>query len=97
MNTTSLGTAAVVLCGLLLTAALVWAVRLGTRVRRREQSPGRLPPQEPVRRPVDESEHRQTREPDEMPRIPDDEPRPTPHDLGNTPDRPGRHRGRSRW
>ncbi|QNP75378.1 hypothetical protein IAG44_42240 [Streptomyces roseirectus] len=93
--TTVLGTAAVVLCGLLLTAALVWAVRFGTRVRRREQAPGRLPPQAPAREPADDTGHRQRREPNEVPRT--EGRRPNPHELGDAPDRPSGDQGRPRW
>ncbi|WP_181805360.1 DUF6479 family protein, partial [Streptomyces shenzhenensis] len=82
------GTIIVVVCGVLLTAALMGAVRLGIGVRRREPAPPRrseqpkLPDSGPVR------EERNMREPNEVPRAADDGARLTPHQLGNAPSRP---------
>ncbi|MFJ9822468.1 DUF6479 family protein [Streptomyces sp. NPDC101151] len=90
----SAGMVAIVVCGLLLTAALVGAVRLGIRVRRRELPPPRrseqptLPESGPVR------EERQMREPNEVPQVRDGEKRLTPHELGNAPSRPVENRTR---
>ncbi|WP_340384051.1 DUF6479 family protein [Streptomyces sp. SS7] len=93
------GIVLIVVCGVLVTAALVWAVRFGTRVRAREQSPGRTAtrsgPPRPTRRPVDQ-ERLQRREPGEVPQAgPGDRPL-TPHELGNAPDRPSESQERPR-
>ncbi|MET9080292.1 DUF6479 family protein [Streptomyces sp. NPDC004237] len=91
------GPIVIVLCGLLVTAALVGAVRLGIGVRRRESAPPRrsdhpvLPRTGPVR------EERQMREPNEVPRAADKGDRLTPHQLGNAPTRPGGNQTRPRW
>lgn len=91
------GTIIVVVCGVLLTAALMGAVRLGIGVRRREPAPPRrseqpkLPDSGPVR------EERNMREPNEVPRAADDGARLTPHQLGNAPSRPSGDQTRPRW
>jgi len=88
------GPAFIVVCGLLITAALVWAVWFGTKVRRAEPAPPR--PQEqptpPTSGPV--REESQYREPNEVPRATGPHDRLTPHQLSNSPDRP-RSRGAS--
>ncbi|MGW7384419.1 DUF6479 family protein [Streptomyces sp. NPDC054794] len=91
------GVVVIVICGLLITSALVGAVLLGIRVRRREPAPPRrseqptLPPDGPVR------EERNMREPNEVPRATRDADRLTPHQLGNASSRPGRNQSRPRW
>ncbi|MFF8729432.1 DUF6479 family protein [Streptomyces sp. NPDC015171] len=91
------GALVIVVCGVLVAAALVGAVALGIRVRRREPAPPRrseqptVPPSGPVR------EESGLREPNEVPRAGDDGDRLTPHQLGNAPTRPGRDQARPRW
>lgn len=91
------GAIAIVVCGVLITAALVGAVRLGIRVRRRESPTPRreeqptLPPTGPVR------EERAMREPNEVPRASGDDDRLTPHQLGNVSSRPSSDQTRPRW
>lgn len=94
---TALGTAAVVVCGLLVTAVLVWSVRLGIRVRRREPAPPRPgeQPTPPASGPV--REERERRAPNEVPRAPDGGHRLTPHQLGNDPTRRSEDQSRPRW
>jgi Family of unknown function (DUF6479) len=91
------GTAVIVACGLLLTAGLVWSLRLGRRIRRREPAPPR-PPQQPTRPPSGPADERsQMREPNEVPRAEDGADRLTPHELGNAPTRRGTDQSRPRW
>ncbi|OIJ95719.1 hypothetical protein BIV25_19915 [Streptomyces sp. MUSC 14] len=91
------GMAAIVFCGVLVTAALVVAVRLGIRVRRVESAPPRrsdhptLPPSGPVR------EERIMREPNEVAPAEGKNDRLTPYQLGNAPSRPSPNQVRSRW
>ncbi|MFE4961691.1 DUF6479 family protein [Streptomyces sp. NPDC056660] len=91
------GMVVIVVCGLLVAAALVGAVRLGIGVRRKESPPPRrgdhptLPPSGPVR------EEQSMREPNEVPRATGDHDRLTPHQLGNAPSRPSENQTRPRW
>ncbi|MEV6765964.1 DUF6479 family protein [Streptomyces sp. NPDC051105] len=70
--------------GLILVIALIWAVRLGIRVRRREsasprpEEQPRLPETGPTR------EVQEMREPDEVPHAKDESERLTPHQLSGT-------------
>ncbi|WP_133917798.1 DUF6479 family protein [Streptomyces sp. NBC_00582] len=91
------GALVILVCGLLVTAALVWAVRFGIRVRRGESAPPRRSdhPTPPRSGPVGE-EHGM-REPNEVPRATDEGDRLTPHQLGNNPTRPGPDQPRRRW
>ncbi|MFH8798475.1 DUF6479 family protein [Streptomyces sp. NPDC017936] len=91
----AVASAAFVVVGVVLVGALIWAVRLGIRVRGREPAPPRPDeqPRMPAAGPVRESH--ETREPNEMPRSTDGT-RLTPHELrptggraaGDEPDRP---------
>ncbi|MET8584896.1 DUF6479 family protein [Streptomyces collinus] len=87
----------VLVAGVAITAGLVWAVRLGMNVRRRESAPPRpdeqptLPPGGPVR------ETREMREPHEVPRATDESERLTPHQLGNVGTRRAQDQRRPRW
>jgi hypothetical protein len=91
------GVVVIVVCGLLITAALVWTVPLGIRARRREPAPPgpaeqpTLPESGPVR------EERQMREPNEVPRATGERGRRTPHELGNGPSRPRENQTRPDW
>ncbi|MEU2422085.1 DUF6479 family protein [Streptomyces sp. NPDC007851] len=91
------GAIAIVVCGVLIAGALIAAVRLGIRVRRRESPAPRpeeqpkLPSTGPVR------EERSVREPNEVPRASGDDDRLTPHQLGNVSSRPSSDQTRPRW
>lgn len=91
------GIAVIVVCGLLVTAALVWAVRLGIGVRRNEpRTPARAEqPTLPESGPV--GEEQQIREPNEVPRAEASGDRRTPYELGNAPTRPSEDQSRPRW
>lgn len=93
----ALAVVAFIVVGVVLVGALIWAVRLGIRVRRREPGPPRPheQPRMPASGPVRESS--QAREPNEMPQ-PADGRRLTPHELRPTGSRPGdATQGRPRW
>ncbi|MFD1657720.1 DUF6479 family protein [Streptomyces caeni] len=88
--------------GLVVAGALVWAVRPGIRVRRREPAPPRrwdhpaVPPSGPV------GAARELREPNEVPRAGDESARLTPHEIhavtgerSENQDRPRRSPGSS--
>ncbi|MFI6877322.1 DUF6479 family protein [Streptomyces sp. NPDC050400] len=86
--------------GLVIAVALIWAVWLGIRLRRREPGPPdpadqpKLPADGPVR------EIREMREPDEVPRTQDGRERLTPHELhgqGTMPSRRSPDQTRRRW
>lgn len=91
------GVVVIVVCGVLVTAALLGAVRLGIGVRRRESAPPRrseqprLPDSGPVR------EEQTMREPNEVPRAADGGERLTPYQLGNASSRPSGDQTRRRW
>ncbi|MGW2228422.1 DUF6479 family protein [Streptomyces formicae] len=87
-------------CGFVIAVALVWAVWMGIRVRRREPDPPRpaeqpkLPPSGPVR------EVREVREPDEVPKADDHHARLTPHELrghGNMSTKRSENQKPRRW
>ncbi|WP_265561022.1 DUF6479 family protein [Streptomyces hygroscopicus] len=83
--------------GLVIAGALVWAVRLGIKVRRREPGPPRrsdhptLPPTGPV------MESREVREPNEMPLARDESERLTPHEIHASGSRRSADQQRPRW
>ncbi|MFE0508793.1 DUF6479 family protein [Streptomyces sp. NPDC058964] len=91
------GVVAVLALGILITGALVWAVRLGITVRRREPAAPRrgthptLPDSGPVR------EEREMREPDEVPRTGNGARRLTPHELRHSASRRSDDQNRPRW
>ncbi|MEU2285273.1 DUF6479 family protein [Streptomyces sp. NPDC013178] len=92
----ALASVALVVVGVALVLGLLWAFRLGYRVRRREPAPPqphehpRMPESGPVR------ESRQAREPNEVPRR-EDGARLTPHDLRPTGGRDSDDQSRPRW
>ncbi|MEU0676452.1 DUF6479 family protein [Streptomyces sp. NPDC006172] len=92
----ALASVAFVIIGVALVGGLIWAFRLGFKVRRREPGPPRPheQPRMPASGPVRESS--EGREPNEMPRSADGE-RLTPHELRPTGSRPGDDQGRPRW
>ncbi|MGW2485958.1 DUF6479 family protein [Streptomyces sp. NPDC001606] len=83
--------------GVACAAGLIWAFRLGFKVREREPAPPRpeeqpvLPPTGPVR------EVSEMREPHEVPRAADESERLTPHQLGNIRSRRADDQRRARW
>ncbi|MGW2823160.1 DUF6479 family protein [Streptomyces sp. NPDC001443] len=89
------GTLVIVVCGVLVTAALVGAVSLGIRVRRREPAPPRPSEQPTPPRSGPVREERSLREPNEVPQVRDED-RLTPSQLGNDPTRPIRNQSRRR-
>ncbi|MFI9245439.1 DUF6479 family protein [Streptomyces sp. NPDC053086] len=86
----------VLVVGVLCVAGLIWAVRLGMKVRRREPGPPRpeeqprMPASGPVRETVE------MREPDEVPQAGDGE-RLTPYQTGNVASKPAEDQRRMRW
>ncbi|MEU3280615.1 DUF6479 family protein [Streptomyces antibioticus] len=91
------GTAVIVVLGALLTVMLVWAVRLGIGVRRREPAPPRPAeqPTPPASGPV--HEEREAREPNEVPRVGADGEHLDPHQLGGGPSRRSAEQSRPRF
>ncbi|MEW2401279.1 DUF6479 family protein [Streptomyces sp. NPDC046862] len=91
------GVIAVLIAGLVIVGALIWAVRLGMQVRRREpRTPRRgehptLPESGPVH------ETRQMREPDEVPRAGAEGERLTPHQLHSSGSKRSEDQTRRRW
>ncbi|MGV9563436.1 DUF6479 family protein [Streptomyces sp. NPDC003480] len=83
--------------GLVVAGALIWAIRLGTRVRRREQSPQRTSPQPPRPASGPVMEARERREPDEVPRAGDESERLTPHELHAAGTKRSENQKRPRW
>ncbi|MEV0220608.1 DUF6479 family protein [Streptomyces sp. NPDC050704] len=94
------GGIAPLIVGLLVVCALIWAVRLGIRVRREE--PGPPSPDEQPRLPDSGPVHevREMREPDEVPVARDESERLTPHQLpafGNRRSKRSKDQRRPRW
>ncbi|MFF1628150.1 DUF6479 family protein [Streptomyces sp. NPDC058272] len=86
--------------GLVVVCALIWAVRLGIKVRRREAAPPR--PDEQPRLPESGPVHevREVREPDEVPQAHDESERLTPHQLsggGTSGSKRSEDQTRRRW
>lgn len=87
----------ILVVGVACVAGLIWAFRLGIKVRERESAPPRpdeqprMPPSGPVH------EVREVREPDEMPRATDGGERLTPHQLGNVGTKRADDQSRERW
>ncbi|MEU2711217.1 DUF6479 family protein [Streptomyces sp. NPDC007205] len=87
----------ILLVGVACVAGLIWAVRLGFKVREREPAPPRpdehptMPPSGPVH------ETLEMREPDELPQAGDDGERLTPYQIGNVRSRRADDQRRPRW
>lgn len=91
-----LATAAFIVVGIALVGGLIWAFRLGHKVRSREPAPPK--PHEQPRLPATGRTHEsRTREPNEMPRATDGSERLTPHELRTTGSRDGSEQRRPRW
>ncbi|WP_406840512.1 DUF6479 family protein [Streptomyces sp. AHU1] len=97
LSNAALGTIGALLGGLILAGALVWAVPLGIRTRRREPGPPKAHehPTLPESGPVHESS--EIREPNEVPRAADESERLTPHQLGGPGSRRSDRQERPRW
>ncbi|GAA0920822.1 DUF6479 family protein [Streptomyces thermoalcalitolerans] len=95
--TSVLGGAVIVVGGLVIATALVWAVRLGIGVARNEPRTPRSGehPTPPGSGPVHETHQR--REPAEVPRAEETGRRLSPHELGSPGSRPSGDQGRPRW
>jgi hypothetical protein len=91
------GIVIIVLGGLVIAGALVWAIGLGIRVKQREpRTPrGGEHPTLPESGPVHETHQR--REPDEVPRAEETGERLTPHQLGASASRRSDDQTRPRW
>ncbi|MDQ0955512.1 putative iron-regulated membrane protein [Streptomyces phaeochromogenes] len=96
-ETNPAGVIAVLIGGLLIAGALVWAVQLGIKVRSREPGPPRRheQPTLPESGPVHET--REMREPNEVPRAADESERLTPHDLRSSGSKRSENQKRRRW
>ncbi|MEU6462744.1 DUF6479 family protein [Streptomyces sp. NPDC046976] len=87
----------ILVAGVVLVGGLIWAFRLGFKVRQREPAPPRpeeqpkLPPTGPVR------ETSEMREPRDVPRADDGSERLTPHQLDNIRSRRADDQRRPRW
>ncbi|MGW7819964.1 DUF6479 family protein [Streptomyces puniciscabiei] len=87
----------ILLAGVACVAGLIWAFRLGFKVRQSEPDPPRpdeqprVPPSGPVR------ETLEMREPDEVPRAAGDSERLTPYQIGNVRSRRAGDQRRPRW
>ncbi|MEV6112738.1 DUF6479 family protein [Streptomyces sp. NPDC052109] len=87
----------ILLVGVACAAGLIWAFRLGFKVRQREPDPPRpheqprVPPSGPVH------ETHEMREPDEVPRAADNSERLTPYQVGNVRSRRAEDQRRPRW
>ncbi|MFE7646872.1 DUF6479 family protein [Streptomyces phaeoluteigriseus] len=92
----ALATVAFVVVGVALVGGLIWAFRLGAKIRSREPAPPR--PEEQPRRPASGpvGESHGAREPNEMPR-PEDGERLTAHELRPTGSRESDDQSRPRW
>lgn len=95
--TSVLGSAVIVVGGLVIAAALVWAVRLGIGVKRNEPRTPRSNehPKLPESGPVHETQQR--REPAEVPRAEETGRRLSPHELGSPGSRRSGDQSRPRW
>ncbi|MCN9242163.1 DUF6479 family protein [Streptomyces sp. RY43-2] len=97
VSSQQLGVFAAFIGGMFVSAALIWAVRLGMSIRDRELPPPdpeeqpHLPPTGPVH------ETREVREPDEVPHATQESERLMPYELHHAPSRRGEHQERKRW
>ncbi|MFF6996423.1 DUF6479 family protein [Streptomyces sp. NPDC008313] len=94
---TGLNVALAFIGGLIIVAALVWAVRLGMSVRSRE--PGPPSPEEQPHLPAEGAVHeiREVREPDEMPHATQESERLMPYGLHPTGTKRSEDQRRHRW
>ncbi|GGV14691.1 hypothetical protein GCM10010260_62390 [Streptomyces filipinensis] len=87
----------ILLAGVACAAGLMWAFRLGFKVRENESDPPRPDeqPTMPASGPVHET--REMREPDDVPRAADGSERLTPYQIGNVRSRRAADQRRPRW
>ncbi|MBL1104063.1 hypothetical protein JK361_05490 [Streptomyces sp. 5-8] len=87
----------ILVVGVACAAGLIWAFRMGFKVRRREPGPPRPEeqPRMPSTGPVRET--LEMREPDEVPRAAGDGERLTPYQVGNVGSRRAEDQRRMRW
>ncbi|MFE9764073.1 DUF6479 family protein [Streptomyces sp. NPDC005808] len=83
--------------GLVIAGALVWAVRLGIRVRRREPDRPKAHEQPTLPESGPTYESREVREPNEVPHADEESDRLTPHQLGGSGTKRSEKQERSRW
>ncbi|MEU9136433.1 DUF6479 family protein [Streptomyces sp. NPDC048404] len=97
MSNAAVGTLGAFIGGLVVVAALVWAVRLGIKVRRRESDPPK--PQEHPRMPAGGPtyETSEVREPEEVSESVDGRERLTPHELHSSGSKRSEDQARPRW
>lgn len=93
------GVAGALVAGLVVAGFLVWAIRLGIKVRGREQGPSRTSPRPPHPDSGDgpDMSAHERREPDEVPRAADESERLTPHQLHPGGSRRSEDQSRPRW
>ncbi|MFI0806114.1 DUF6479 family protein [Streptomyces echinatus] len=91
------GYIALLVAGVACVAGLIWAFRMGFKVRRREPRPPRPEeqPRMPASGPVRET--LEMREPDEVPRAAGDAERLTPYQVGNVRSKRAEDQRRTRW
>ncbi|MEV6937483.1 DUF6479 family protein [Streptomyces sp. NPDC051132] len=91
------GYALILIAGVACVVGIIYAFRLGIKVREREPAPPRPEeqPKMPAGGPVRET--REVREPGEVPRAADGSDRLTPHELGNVGTKRADHQQRPRW
>jgi hypothetical protein len=97
MSNAAVGALGAFIGGLVVVAALVWAVRLGIAVRRRESDPPR--PHEHPRMPEGGPPYEalEVREPDEVSEATDGRERLTPHELHSSGTKRSEKQARPRW
>jgi hypothetical protein len=97
VSNAALGTIGAFVGGLVIVGALIWAVRLGIGVRRREPGPPgaheqpRLPESGPT------YETSEVREPNQVPTAADESERLTPHQVHNSGSKRSDQQDRPRW
>ncbi|MFD5814078.1 DUF6479 family protein [Streptomyces sp. f51] len=91
------GTLGALLGGLVIAGALVWAVGLGIRARRREPGPPKAHEQPRLPQSGPAHETSEIREPNEVPRAANEGERLTPHQLGGSGSRRSDRQERPRW
>jgi uncharacterized iron-regulated membrane protein len=93
----AMGTIGAFVGGLVIAGALVWAVRLGVKVRRREPRRPRPDEQPKVPESGPVREVREAREPDEVPQAADESERLRPHNLHASGSKRSENQDVPRW
>ncbi|MET7981807.1 DUF6479 family protein [Streptomyces sp. NPDC005281] len=97
LSNAAYGTLGAFLGGLVIAGALVWAVPLGIRTRRREPSPPQAHEQPTLAESGPVRETSEVREPNEVPRAANESERLTPHQLGGPGSKRSDRQERPRW